>query len=273
VASQWALEVVSEYMRLAMRIAKPERNPQFRTMARIARAQAADSRRARSTPMSASRVGTTRLQPIFERAGAELRAVHAVIRRELRAAARVAPLRAFASALRKNERRVAYHLWALRREPGTRTRGAASFFSLPNVGFGGYIVLAGELRGRGLLRAVIARIEEWIRRDRIEARGWFVECGPESAPIFLRVGFAESTSAISAAGPRAQRERQPRTLEPALQAVRCDAIAPPAAKRAVVGRRADPPLRLRGGTTASRRMLSRPRERTVTGRGRGAGRA
>jgi len=86
-----------------------------------------------------------------------------------------------------------YHLWALRDKPGSAVAGMASFFSLPGVGFGGYVALAPPLRGRRRLRSIGARIEEQMRRDKTGARGWLIECEPDSKAlaIFERLGFRE----------------------------------------------------------------------------------
>jgi hypothetical protein len=69
--------------------------------------------------------------------------------------------------------------------------GLASFFALRPAGFGGYIVLGGSLKGKGLLRGLLARIEEAMIRDVPGANGWFIECGDEAIAPFLHVGFHE----------------------------------------------------------------------------------
>ena len=86
-----------------------------------------------------------------------------------------------------------YHLWALREKPGSAVAGMASFFSLPGVGFGGYVALAPPLRGRRRLRSIGARIEAQMRRDKTGARGWLIECEPGSKALamFERLGFRE----------------------------------------------------------------------------------
>jgi GNAT superfamily N-acetyltransferase len=86
-----------------------------------------------------------------------------------------------------------YHLWAIRAGPGEAVAGMASFFSLPDIGFGGYIALGEPLRGRGRLRPIVARIEERMRQDRTGARGWLIECTPGSHALcmLVRVGFRE----------------------------------------------------------------------------------
>jgi len=89
--------------------------------------------------------------------------------------------------------RARYHLWGLREAPAAPVAGMASFYSLPGVGFGGYLALGASLRGRGRLRGIVARIEEQMRRDETGARGWLIECVPnsEALAIFRRLGFRE----------------------------------------------------------------------------------
>jgi hypothetical protein len=87
----------------------------------------------------------------------------------------------------------AYHLWALRATAADPVEGMASFFTLPTAGFGGYVTLGGSLRGTGRLRLLVARIEEQMIRDGLDARGWYAECradGPE-ANALTHVGFFE----------------------------------------------------------------------------------
>lgn len=85
-----------------------------------------------------------------------------------------------------------YHLWALRGTDDGQVEGLASFFSLPGAGFGGYLALAGSLRGTGRLRPLVARIEQRMLRDRPAARGWYIEVGPATDPgPFRAIGFRE----------------------------------------------------------------------------------
>ena len=85
----------------------------------------------------------------------------------------------------------AYHLWALRAAPEAPVTGLASFFTVHEAGFGGYVALASELRGSGRLPLLLARIETQMVRDGFGAKGWYVECGDAVLAIFKRAGFHE----------------------------------------------------------------------------------
>ena len=66
----------------------------------------------------------------------------------------------------------------------------ASFFSFATMGFGGYLVLEGALRGAGVLRPLLARIERQMRADSPALHGWLIECETQiAATIFARCGF------------------------------------------------------------------------------------
>jgi hypothetical protein len=74
-----------------------------------------------------------------------------------------------------------YHLWTLRRRPDDpEADGIASFFSLPDAGFVGYLALTGPLRRIGALRPLVARIETQLLADRATVRGWYAEVGPDT---------------------------------------------------------------------------------------------
>src|SRR5690606_13801289 len=81
-------------------------------------------------------------------------------------------------------------------------------------GFGGYVVLDGALRGRGMLRLLVARIEERMMRDSDGAEGWFVECADEALAPFLRVRFAPGRGDYRAppVGPRTASVDRPERL-------------------------------------------------------------
>ncbi len=190
VPSAWALEVVAEYMRWAMRIAAPDSNREFRAMAAALGAQPQVAlvpllRYVGRDPRREFEVDE------IARPGHRLRETLAVLERAIPVPGRVASARRFREALALAPSRARrYRLWALRSPGATQVEGLASFFTLAACGFGGYLVLDGALRGRGLLRQLVARIEERMIRDSTSADRWFVECGDESLAPFLRVGFS-----------------------------------------------------------------------------------
>lgn len=186
----WVLGVVGQYMRWAMRIRDPERNRQYREMARFVAAH----QRVPLIPLL-SYVGRDpgsglQLREIDETDGA-FDATIALLHEAIPVPGRVASPQQFREALARGRgAKMKYHLWALAGACG-RLEGMASFFTMRPAGFGGYVVLSGSLRGRGLLRPLIARIEERMVRDVAGAQGWFVECADDTRARLVRVGFHE----------------------------------------------------------------------------------
>lgn len=189
VPSAWVQSVVGEYMRWAMRIPRPERNAEFREMARWLAAKG----RVKLTPLDRY-VGRDPARAFEVREATRGKAFAealAIIQREVKGRGRVESRAGFERAVANKKRGQRYHLWALNRLGARKAEGAASFFSLPSVGFGGYLALSGQLRGRGFLRPVIARIEQQMLRDSPRASGWLIETGAEPLRAFEAVGFAE----------------------------------------------------------------------------------
>jgi GNAT superfamily N-acetyltransferase len=191
VPADWVRDIVAEYMRWAMRIDAPHRNAQYREMAAFLAAR----RRVSLTPLleyvGRDPARAFEVEPIGG-PGTALLTTLAVLHRAIPFAGRVASARQFEDSLVPAQSRARhYRLWALRGEGSSAIDGLASFFALAPCGFGGYIVLDGPLQGRRLLRLLIPRIEEQMMRDSATADGWFIECGDESQPPFLRVGFRE----------------------------------------------------------------------------------
>lgn len=87
----------------------------------------------------------------------------------------------------------AYHLWAIRNTTADPVAGMASFFTFPAAGFGGYVVFANNLRGRGRLREVLARIERQMLQDRPDTKGWYIETDilKNTDNIWVHLGFRE----------------------------------------------------------------------------------
>lgn len=187
----WILSVVREYMRWAMRIKHPARNSQYQEMERFLRAHA----RIPLIPLQAY-VGRDPHKLIEVRevgvSGESFQRVIELLDGAIRHPARVASPRDFRRALSQNRRgRTRYHLWSLHHNGSATPQGMTSFFAMHPAGFGGYIVLDRKLRGKGLLRGLVARIEERMIRDAPRTPGWFIECGDDSIAPFLRAGFHE----------------------------------------------------------------------------------
>ncbi|NMG75899.1 GNAT family N-acetyltransferase [Aromatoleum diolicum] len=200
VSAAWVERVVAEYLRWAMRIETPADNPDYGAMASFLR----ERRRIPFYPLQ-HYVGhdpqrefeIREIDGQGDRAapaggGQAFQAAIALARVAIPMPGRVAAPDQFASALAAARAGgPPYHLWALRAPGADVMDGMASFFTLHFAGFGGYLVLTGALRGRGLLPLVLARIEAQMMRDDTQAEGWFIECGEESARLFLHAGFAE----------------------------------------------------------------------------------
>ena len=186
VQAHWVLGLTADYMRWAMRISRPSRNPQYRKMARFA----ATHERAQVIPLR-SYVGMDRGLRIedIDAGHPDVRRLMALLKREIPVSGRVASESEFRRALTKPGGH--YHLWRVSQAQMRETLGMASFFTLPRAGFGGYIVLAGKLRGKGLLRPLIANIERRMIADATCAEGWFIECDRHSMPPFVASGFRE----------------------------------------------------------------------------------
>lgn len=188
--------VVHEYLRWAMRIEDPQSCGEFRTMQHYLRAR--------------SMVGTIPLARYMGRDPGRPLEVHEITEAEdpdldptLAVYGHNFPpgptslepeaLRRAFPGRRHGGEGYAYHLWALRGTPNGPVEGIASFFTFPKAGFGGYVSLAGSLRGTGRLRLVMARMEAQMIQDGLDAFGWYAECRPDGpeAVVLPRLGFYE----------------------------------------------------------------------------------
>lgn len=193
VAASTVKEVVHEYMRWAMRIEQPKSSPVFTSMARYL-----DGRASVSLLPLDHYVGYDRARPLAIRdvtsPDPDIPAIRRIYEASFRDRATALESSALGSepagASRRNEAH-AYHLWALRAAPQAPVAGMASFFTVREAGFGGYIALASELRGTGRLPLLLARIETQMVRDNLGAKGWYAECGDAVLAIFKRAGFHE----------------------------------------------------------------------------------
>ena len=193
VASATVKQVLHEYMRWAMRIDQPQRSAEFAQMARYL-----DARTAVPLLPLDHYVGHDQARPLAIReitgSDADLPAVRAVYAAHFADRATAVDAEALGrepagAGPRGGDH--AYHLWALRAAPEAPVAGLASFFTLPEAGFGGYVALAPPLRGTGRVPLLLARIETQMVRDRLGATGWFAECDDRVLARFRRAGFHE----------------------------------------------------------------------------------
>jgi GNAT superfamily N-acetyltransferase len=194
VAAQWVRSLVAEYLRWAMRVRQPLRQPEYRRLD----AYLATRPQVPLRPLLAA-IGHDSSLPLEV---GEVRAPGRRLDLAARLAQRAIPVPGHGAAPEVYRQALAasghggmhYHLWTLC-APGSRAvQGMASFFSLPSVGFGGYLVLSGPLRGRGLLAPLLARMEARMLADGVAPGvtqpGSMIECAADTAPVFMRQGFA-----------------------------------------------------------------------------------
>jgi GNAT superfamily N-acetyltransferase len=182
--------VLAGYMRWAMRLENPESVPEYR--------QASDyidqSPTVGLTSLSAY-VGKAPSPPlsISEVRGVDdpsLDRVLAVYRAAFPGGPSDLDPEGFRQALKRSRiDRSRYHLWAVRSVREAPIEGVASFFTFPTGGFGGYIALTGALKGTRRSPLLLALIEEQMLRDRLGARGWYIECAAAQEALFKTMGF------------------------------------------------------------------------------------
>ena len=188
--------VVHEYLRWAMRIEQPECRHEFQTMQRYLRGRSTVATIPLATYVGRDPARPLEVHEIVDARDPDLGPTFEVYERAFPAGPTAIEPAALGQALvrrRRGSEKYAYHLWALRATAEGPVEGMAAFFTFPEAGFGGYLTLGGSLRGTGRLRLLIARIEERMLRDDLDARGWYAECRRDSpeAIVLTRVGFSE----------------------------------------------------------------------------------
>ena len=185
-------EVLAGYLKWAMRIEQPERNPTFAAMDRFLSKPSA----VRIEPLSvyvgrdASRPLITK--PIGSSADPDFKTATDLYARAFPPGPTAIDVRMFAQALKwAEDADWHYHLWALAEAPARPIAGMISFFVTPRFGFGGYMALEPPLRGTGRARIAMKRVEEQIIRDEPEALRQYIECVPNSHEerVFKALGF------------------------------------------------------------------------------------
>lgn len=187
--------IVHEYLRWAMRIEDPELCLEYQQMSRYLNNVDTVS----ITPL-ANYLGHDDTKPLFVQSVTDithpdLNGVLNVYRNSFSEGQVTAHTDDFIAALSATNSKDAgynYHLWALRPAPESAIEGMASFFTFADAGFGGYVTLAGALKGSGRVRLLLARIEEQMLKDGKNCHGWFIECEPQGQElIFEHLGFRE----------------------------------------------------------------------------------
>jgi GNAT superfamily N-acetyltransferase len=184
---------VEAYLIWAMRIERPRSDASFRAMAAYLDGVAEVPLEALATYVGRDKSLPLAVRPLRSGEDADYPALADVYRRAFPAGPTAVDPQAFAAGLRRMQGRtdMRYHLWALAETGSAPVRGMASFFSTRHFGFGGYLILEPPLRGRGLARVLVKRMEEQMIRDAPQAREWYVECdiGSTQERVFASLGF------------------------------------------------------------------------------------
>jgi GNAT superfamily N-acetyltransferase len=185
-------DVLAEYMRLAMRIKKPEFDPTYIAMERYLSNLSA----VRIEPLSVY-IGRDPARPLITKpvmgpTDPDFKVAIELYARAFPPGPTVIDARMFEQAFKWSEGADwHYHLWALSEAPGRPIAGMISFFVLPRFGFGGYMALEPPLKGTGRARVAIKRVEEQIIRDEPAAQRQYIECVSNSREeaVFRELGF------------------------------------------------------------------------------------
>jgi GNAT superfamily N-acetyltransferase len=178
-----------DYLTFAMRIGDPGSQPEFVVMADYLAAHDRIPLKGLDAYIGEDPARSVDVRRIGSPSEADFQAVMNVYRNAFFDPELAVPDESFTARLAAGDAGSTYHLWALRATAGGDVSGMVSFFGLPAAGFGGYLVLAGALRGSGRLRTLLARIERALVGDCASTHGWYIECETHVAPVFEHCGF------------------------------------------------------------------------------------
>jgi hypothetical protein len=195
IAGDIVRQIVHGYLRWAMRIEDPDRDPVFQRMSQSLSALHAVALRPLQHYVGHDPERPLEIVPVTTADSNLFRDVMDIYRQSFPGGATVISPDVFAKTLERLEpgqSRCKYHLWGVQHSKSSQLSGMVSFFTLEHCGFCGYLALVGELSGAGCCRLFLARIEEQLVRDRPGLNDWFLECEPESVQfhIFTRLGFS-----------------------------------------------------------------------------------
>jgi GNAT superfamily N-acetyltransferase len=187
-------EVLEGYLRWAMRIDEPERDPTFAAMKQFLAKQATIGIERLAIYVGRDPDRPLSIKPIRSASDPAFKTATELYARAFPPGPTVIDVRMFAHALQWSVGRsdLHYHLWALAAHDGDPVAGMASFFVMPRFGFGGYLALEAPLRGTGRAGVVLKRVEEQIIRDEPNAQIHYIECVPNSSEeaVFRSLGFS-----------------------------------------------------------------------------------
>jgi hypothetical protein len=193
VPSAQVRDIVHEYLRWAMRIKRPARDPTFAAMKRFLSTRATIDVEPLSIYVGRDPDKPLAIRPIKEVGDPSFKIATDIYARAFPPGPTVIDVRMFEHALQWSvgQKNMHYHLWALSDRPDGPIAGMASFFVFPRFGFGGYAALEPPLKGTGRIRMIIKRAEEQAIREEANAKDYYIECVPNSPQeaIFRKIDF------------------------------------------------------------------------------------
>jgi GNAT superfamily N-acetyltransferase len=186
--------IVFDYLKWAMRIDEPDHDPEYQKMATALALRPDVTLTSLQTYVGYDDDAPFDILPVTDPQTDEFAAAISVYERSFPDSDTKIDSRVFSETLgllNQQQNDLRYHFWAVRDPDSQTIAGMASFFTLSQVGFGGYLAFVKPLLGTGRCRLIVPRIEEQMVRDQAGIEGWYIECTPDSKQytIFERLGF------------------------------------------------------------------------------------
>lgn len=187
-------QIVFGYLKWAMRIDDPDQDPEYQKMAAAIALQTDVTLTPLQTYVGYDPGAPFDILPVTDSQTNEFADAISVYERSFPDSDTKIDSRLFSETLARlnnHQDGLHYHFWAVRDPDSQAIAGMASFFTLSQVGFGGYLAFVEPLLGTGRCRLIVPRIEEQMVRDQAGIEGWYIECEPDSKQyaIFERLGF------------------------------------------------------------------------------------
>lgn len=188
-------QIVHGYLRWAMRIERPDDDPVFQQMSQALRNMTQVRLISLQQYVGEDPARPFQVVPIERPDGPQLSQVLAVYQRSFPPGETAIAPAVFAETLGRltpGHPACRYHLWGIQQAETGTILGMASFFTLAQAGFLGYLTLTGEFVGTGRCRLLLARIEEQLVRDQPGISEWYLECeaGSKQFAVFAKLGFS-----------------------------------------------------------------------------------
>lgn len=192
--AQLARQIVVDYLVWANRFQAFDTDPFYRRMTAYAEARSLVPMEGLDTYIGRSPDKPLTARPLSGAENSDYAAMVAVYLRAFGDGDEAVPPEHFARALAAERGDgTRYHVWAFSIRPGDPVAGMATFYSMPDLGFLGYLVLEPPLRGCGLARVALKRIEEKMIRDHAGIRYLYLECasGSPQEAVFRALDFTD----------------------------------------------------------------------------------